>query len=70
MKSLSALAKAILASNNRLLDWITSKVVRVLPGMQAAFIEIGLERAGFIHVADIEPKNGQPDSDDVAQLVP
>ena len=45
------------------------KVVRVLPGMQAAFIEIGLERAGFIHVADIEPKNGQPDSDDVAQLV-
>ena len=45
------------------------KVVRVLPGMQAAFIEIGLERAGFIHVADIEPKNGQPDSDDIAQLV-
>ena len=44
-------------------------VVRVLPGMQAAFIEIGLERAGFIHVADIEPKNGQPDSDDIAQLV-
>jgi len=45
------------------------KVVRVLPGMQAAFIEIGLERAGFIHVANIEPKNGQPDSDDISQLV-
>ncbi|MGI9229291.1 MAG: Rne/Rng family ribonuclease [Gammaproteobacteria bacterium] len=30
------------------------KVSRVLPGMQAAFIEIGLERAGFLHVADIE----------------
>ena len=45
------------------------KVVRVLPGMQAAFIEVGLERAGFIHAADIEPKSGQPDSDDVAQLV-
>ena len=45
------------------------KVVRVLPGMQAAFIEVGLERAGFIHVANIEPKNGQPDSDDIAQLV-
>ncbi len=29
------------------------KVVRVLPGMQAAFVEIGLERAGFIHAADI-----------------
>lgn len=29
------------------------KVVRVLPGMQAAFVDIGQERAGFIHVADI-----------------
>ena len=45
------------------------KVVRVLPGMQAAFIEVGLERAGFIHVADIEPQEGQPDSDDIAQMV-
>lgn len=31
------------------------KVVRVLPGMQAAFVDIGLERAGFIHVGDIAP---------------
>lgn len=31
------------------------KVVRVLPGMQAAFVDIGLERAGFLHVADIIP---------------
>ena len=30
------------------------KVVRVLPGMQAAFVDIGQERAGFIHVSDIE----------------
>jgi ribonuclease G len=29
------------------------KVVRVLPGMQSAFIDIGLDRAGFLHVADI-----------------
>ena len=29
------------------------KVARVLPGMQSAFIEIGLDRAGFLHVADI-----------------
>jgi ribonuclease G len=29
------------------------RVARVLPGMQSAFIEIGLERAGFLHVADI-----------------
>ena len=29
------------------------KVVRVLPGMQSAFIDIGLERTAFLHVADI-----------------
>ena len=29
------------------------KVARVLPGMQAAFIDIGLERAAFLHVADV-----------------
>lgn len=29
------------------------KVVRVLPGMQAAFVEIGLARTAFIHAADI-----------------
>jgi len=30
------------------------KVVRVLPGMQAAFVELGLERPGFLHARDIE----------------
>ena len=29
------------------------RVARVLPGMQSAFIEIGLERAAFLHIADI-----------------
>ena len=29
------------------------KVVRVLPGMQAAFVEIGLERTAFLHANDI-----------------
>lgn len=29
------------------------KVVRVMPGMQAAFVDIGLEKAGFIHAADV-----------------
>lgn len=38
------------------------KVVRVLPGMQAAFVDIGLERTGFIHAADMmpEPPEGEP----------
>lgn len=29
------------------------KVVRVLPGMQAAFVDIGVERTSFIHLSDI-----------------
>ena len=29
------------------------KVARVLPGMQSTFIDIGLERAAFLHVADV-----------------
>jgi len=28
-------------------------VVRVLPGMQAAFVDIGLERTGFLYVSDV-----------------
>jgi ribonuclease G len=31
------------------------RVVRVLPGMQAAFVDIGLERAAFLYVGDIYP---------------
>ena len=29
------------------------KVARVLPGMQSAFIDIGLDKAAFLHVADL-----------------
>ena len=29
------------------------KIKRVLPGMQSAFVDIGLERSAFLHVADI-----------------
>ena len=37
------------------------RVVRVLPGMQSAFVEVGLERTAFLHVADIfGEKNGSP----------
>jgi ribonuclease G len=37
------------------------KVSRVLPGMQSAFIDIGLERAAFLHVADVwhKPAEGE-----------
>ena len=37
-------------------------VSRVLPGMQSAFIHIGLDRAAFLHVADIweQRQDGEP----------
>jgi ribonuclease G len=45
------------------------KVVRVLPGMQAAFVDIGEARTAFLHIDDLLPRkiklnatdNGEPD---------
>jgi ribonuclease G len=31
------------------------RVVRVLPGMQAAFVDIGLDRSAFLYVTDVHP---------------
>lgn len=48
------------------------KVNRVLPGMQAAFIDIGLEKAAFLHATDIFQKDTADDgspSKDITQLV-
>jgi len=51
------------------------RVTRVLPGMQAAFIDAGLERAAFLHVDDIavtRPDStmvGLPKIDDIRRLV-
>ena len=43
------------------------KVCRVLPGMEAAFVDIGLERAAFLHVSDIQgaftPEKEQPEKE-------
>lgn len=39
------------------------KVVKILPGMQSAFVDIGLEKAAFLYVADI-----QADTDEYAPL--
>jgi ribonuclease G len=36
------------------------RVARVLPGMQSAFVEIGLERAAFLHVVDIWERRDRP----------
>ncbi len=40
------------------------KVCRVLPGMQAAFVEIGFERAAFLHLSDVV--NAQSHGDEQA----
>jgi ribonuclease G len=46
------------------------RVVRVLPGMQSAFIDIGLERAAFLHVADIwEERHGIESERPIEQIL-
>ena len=55
------------------------RVSRVLPGMQAAFVEIGLERTAFLHAADIARRSpddtlpnaaaGLPSLEDIRRLV-
>lgn len=40
-------------------DIFQGKVLRVMPGMEAAFVDIGLERAGFIHASDISELDAQ-----------
>ncbi|MBK9578018.1 MAG: Rne/Rng family ribonuclease [Fibrobacterota bacterium] len=72
-----------LLEDNRLIELVVDKpdnqrivgniykgrVVSVLPGMQAAFVDIGLEKAAFLHAADVAPAGGvdfddNDDSDD------
>jgi ribonuclease G len=48
------------------------RVSRVLPGMQAAFIDIGLDRTAFLHAADIHiaaDENGKTDSGNLTNRV-
>ncbi|MBX3616806.1 ribonuclease G [Nitrosomonas sp.] len=42
------------------------RVSRVLPGMQSAFVDIGLDRAAFLHVADI--RNSMQEGDVVKPI--
>jgi len=41
------------------------KVIRVLPGMQAAFVDIGLEKAAFLHAHDIVDGAGEAPPEDI-----
>lgn len=42
-----------------------SRVQRVLPGMQAAFLDIGLEKSAFLYVADILPHEPYEDTEEI-----
>jgi ribonuclease G len=45
------------------------RVCRVLPGMQAAFVDIGLDRAAFLHASDISAADLETRSDQIHDLV-
>ena len=49
------------------------QVMRVLPGMQAAFVEIGLQRTAFLHASDIvrlqNSDDGNDEMPDIRELV-
>ncbi len=46
------------------------KVNRVLPGMEAAFVDIGLERSGFLHVSDFDLGRGDDETEENVSLPP
>jgi len=45
------------------------RICRVLPGMQAAFVDIGLQRAAFLHTSDIVGADGEPRGEYIYDLV-
>ena len=46
------------------------KVVRVLPGMQAAFVDVGLERTAFLHAADMVSHRTPPPDPSADAVLP
>ncbi|MBI5561833.1 MAG: Rne/Rng family ribonuclease [Deltaproteobacteria bacterium] len=40
------------------------RIVRVLPGMQSAFVDAGLARTAFLHVSDVGGPDGDDDDED------
>src|SRR5690606_36897366 len=51
--------------SNRLVgDIYLGRVEAVLPGIQAAFVDIGTEKAAFLHVSDIASEDDDLDADE------
>jgi len=45
------------------------RVVRILPGMQAAFVDIGIERTAFLHASDVtQGENGEGNGGDTLSM--
>jgi ribonuclease G len=44
------------------------RVSRVLPGMQAAFVDIGLDRTAFLHASDIAPASDSENGDKIPNI--
>ena len=45
------------------------KICRILPGMQAAFVDIGLERAAFLHISDLSAGDREKTDTDQIELI-
>ncbi|HEY0018351.1 MAG TPA: Rne/Rng family ribonuclease [Longimicrobium sp.] len=45
-------------------DVYKGRVEAVLPGIQAAFVDIGTEKAAFLHVSDVALEDDEPEDDD------
>src|SRR5690606_19982756 len=57
--------------SNRLVgDIYLGRVEAVLPGIQAAFVDIGTEKAAFLHVSDIASEDEDGDDDDEEEPAP
>lgn len=57
-----------MASHGLISNVYKGRVSRVLPGMQAAFVDIGLERTAFLHASDISGKNGNAEGEDTPDI--
>ncbi len=58
-----------LTSNNLERCYFKGTITRVLPGIQTAFVDIGQERAGFLHISEIDrelaiKRLGAPETDE------
>ncbi len=57
------------ADRSRVGNVYKARVNRVLPGMQSAFVDVGLERDAFLHVTDFAPATGHLPSHGPAQRI-